>query len=482
MIKLLGFSPDSDPTTPGVLTACTNVVPSADGLRGAPAPTTVGAAALAAACRGAFLLTDLAGARRMIAGTSAGLYELSAATWTDRSRSAAPASGSVYSLGSDDRWSVAQYASATLAATPTEVIQRSTTGQFTDVAGSPTAKLIETAQGFAVAFNTTTSSDEWYCSAYLDETDWTLAVSTQCVKGRLVSSPGPITAAKRFGDQIAVYKDGSMFIGDYVGAPEVWRWTQVSTDVGCVGQDAIVDASIGHVFVGRDNLYVYDGTTPRPLGVGIIRNWLFADMAGAYQYKTKLLWDKTNLFVWIYYASAGGSGAVDRCAVYDVASQRFGLAHSTIEAVVTYVTPALTYAGNATITTYALLPAISYDSQFWLSGAATPAVVNNSHILSSLSGACVSASQTTGDMGAEDGYTLCKNLRVRYIQAPTTSTATGYTKDESGVTLASGSSSTQSDGRHNMRQTARWHRFKVDTTGDFKLSGVMPEYQAAGTR
>ena len=479
MIKLIGFAPDADPTTPGVLTACTNLIPNPAGYSGAPAPVSVGAATLAAACRGAASVTDLTGTRKLYAGTSAALYELSAATWTDRSRAGAPA----YALGADDRWSFAQYANATLAATITADLQRCTTGAYADVATPPPkAKIVECAQGFAVVFNTANFTDEWWCSTYLDETVWTLSAANQCVKGRLVSAPGPITAAKRFGDQIIVYKDRAMFSGSYVGAPEVWRFAQVSTDVGCIGQDAVVDTSIGHVFCGRDSLYVYDGTTPRPLGVGVIRDALFADMAGSYQSRTQLLWDKTNLLVWIYYASGGGTGTVDRCVVYDVVTQRFGRANSTIEAVVTYITPALTYAGNATITTYAAGPVVSYDSQFWLSGAATPAVFTGSHILSTLSGPCATASLTTGDMGTEDGYSFCRNFKVRYSTAPTTSTATGYTKDESGATVATGSSATQSDGKHDMRQTARWHRFTVATTGDFTVSGVMPAFSPAGRR
>ena len=52
MTPLLGFAPDADPTTPGVITECTNLIPFEAGMKGAPVATSVGAAALAAACRG----------------------------------------------------------------------------------------------------------------------------------------------------------------------------------------------------------------------------------------------------------------------------------------------------------------------------------------------------------------------------------------------------------------------------------------------
>lgn len=478
MIPLLGFAPDVDPTSPGVITDCSNLIPFEAGMKGAPAPVSVGASALADTCLGATATSDLSGTRRLLAGTSTKLYALSGSSWSDVSR------GAGYVLGSDQRWSFIQYANSTLAANPNAVLQRSTGLAFSDISGAPTAKLIEAAQGFAVAFNTSSYADEWYCSAYLDETDWTLSVSNQCVKGRLIGGSGPITAARRFQDDIVAYKSGAMFVGRYVGAPEVWRWTQVSTDVGCVGQEAVVDTSIGHVFVGRDNVYVFDGTTPRPLATGIIRKWLFDDMAGVFQYRASLVWDRNNQLVWIYYTQAGSTtGLLTRCAVYHVLTQRWGLAHQNIEATVSYISPTFTYdGGGPTVTTYDSGPTVPFDSLFWISGANTPAVFNSSHVLSTLSGSCSSASFTTGDFGDDEGYRTCTNLRVRYTSRPTTSTVTGYTKDAEGDPVATQTSQAQTDGRHNLRQTARWHRFKVDTTGNFTVTAVRPEFTEGGRR
>ena len=475
MIPLVGFAPDMEPTTPGVLTDCTNLIPFEAGMRGAPTAVSVGADALAAECRGIASVAKLDGTRRVVAGTAAAIYDLSGTSWTSRASS--------FTLGSDDRWVFAQFGDSTLAATPSAAIYRSTGTTFSAVSGAPSAKLLEVAQGFAVALNTSSYSDEWYCSAYLDETNWTLSVANQCVKGRLAGGTGPINASKRFGDDIVAFKSDSIHVGRYVGAPEVWRWHQVGADIGCVGQDAVVDTSIGLVFVGRDNVYAFDGTSPRPLATGVIRDWLMADMAGLYQGRTKLLWDRAFNRVWIFYAQAGGNGSVNRCAVYHVLTQKWGLAHQTIEAVVNYTSPAFTYdGGSSSISTYDGGPAVSFDSLYWISGATTPAVVNSSHVVATLSGITTSSSFTTGDYGDDQGYRLCRNLRVRFGQAPTSSTVTGYTKDSSGITAASVSTSTLADGRHNLRQTARWHRFKVDTTGDVEISGIRPEFQEQGQR
>ena len=65
MQALAGFSPDSDPTLPGVLTDCTNFIPYETGMMGAPSAVTVSSVpALAAACIGSVVAVKLDATRR----------------------------------------------------------------------------------------------------------------------------------------------------------------------------------------------------------------------------------------------------------------------------------------------------------------------------------------------------------------------------------------------------------------------------------
>lgn len=481
MTPLIGFSPDLDPMTPGAITDCSMVIPFEAGMKGAPAAADVGVTALAAACAGTAVLSDLSNNRRFIAGTATKLYEWSGSAWTDVSRATS------YTAGTEDRWSYIQYGNSALAATITAKIQRSTGAAFADIAGAPQATMVESVLGFAMAFNTIdgtygTSPDRWWCSALYDETNWTPAISTQCTTGRLIGGSGSITAARRFGDDIVVYKNRTMFVGRYAGPPSVWDFRQVSNDVGCIGQDAVADTMIGHIFVGQDNVYLYDGTTPRPLDNSLaLRNWLFLDMNPAYRYKTIVSYDRINYTLSIHYASTSSS-TLDSCVVYHLLTKQWGRANRAIEAAVAYISPTLTYAGSSLITTYDAGPAIPYDSPFWTAGSQVAAVFDTSHTVRSLSGACASSYITTGDIGDESGYTFCDKVRIRYAQAPTTSTATGYTRDEEGVTLTTQSSAAKTDGRHDMRQRGRFHRFTVAQTGDWKASAVRADLKPAGAR
>lgn len=478
MTPLVGFSPDLDPMSPGVLTDCTMVVPYESGLKGAPAAVSPGVAALAAACIGSAVTTDLTDARRLLAGTASKLYEFDGTLWNDRSR------GLSYTAGSDDRWTFVPYGNSVLAASPTCVIQRSTgTGvAFADLA-APKAKLIESLLGFILAFNTDASPDQWACSALYDETSWTPSISTQATTGRLIGGSGPLTAAKRFGSDIVAYKARSVFVGRYAGAPVVWDFRQVSNDVGCVGQEAIADTMIGHIFVGQDNVYLYDGTTPRPLPNSLaLRNWLFKDMNPSFRYKTIVSWDKASYTISIQYCSKS-STVIDSAVVYHVLTTQWGRANRSIEAAVLYINASITYnGGTPSITTFDSGPAIPYNSAFWISGSQVSAIFDTTHTLQTLSGSTASSSFTTGDIGDEAGYTFCDNVRVRYIQQPTTSIATGYARDQEGGTLVTGQTQSQADGRHNMRQRGRFHRFAVAQTGDWKATTVRADTKPAGVR
>lgn len=483
MIPILGFLPDSDPTQPGAIVDCSEVIGCDVGMKGAPSSVDAGLPALADECRGGAITRNLSANRRLLAGSATKLYEATATTWNDVSRVGD------YVLGADDRWSFAQFGNTSLASTLTAPIQSSVSGSFADIAGAPQAKIIESVKGFVIAFHTSEgtygdSPDRWWCCALYDETDWTPDVSTQCTTGRLIEGGGPITAARRLGDDVVVYKNRALFLGRYAGAPEVWNFTQVASEVGCVGIDAIVDIGVAHVFVGEDDIYIYDGVRPQSIASGKVRQWYVDNRDPTYAYRTRILWDRQNSLVWIFYPSASGGGAVDAGLVYHTKTARWGVVARNVEAAVNYISPSITYdSGSPLITTYDASPAIPYDSPFWVAGAETPAVFQTDHKIYTLSGATGASSFTVGDFGDESEYTMCDSFKVRYKRAPTSATVTGYTKNDGGaVTLTTASSAARDDGAFDVRQTGRWHRFKIDAVGQHEFMAIRPNLKPAGGR
>jgi hypothetical protein len=481
MIPIVGFAPDADPATPGLLADCTNLVPYLNGMRGGPSAQTPGdAPPLPAECIGAAVMYRLDNTRRIFAGTEDKIYELAGGAWADVSRAGD------YTGGTSTSWSFAQFGNTTLMANRADVIQRSTGADFDDIASAPRAEVIFSVGAFIMALNTNDGDerpDGWHCCAAFDDTDWTPSISTQATKGRLVATPGPITAGARLGEYAIAYKNRSIYLAQYVGAPEVWNWTQISGgDAGCVGKNALCDIGGVHFFVGDDNFWLFDGTRPQPIGDGSVRLWWLENSNPVMRFKTIATFDRQNYLVWVFYAS-GDSDSLDHALVYHIKSGKWGRANRRVQASLDYVAPGATIDG---LTDYSAtidgLPDVAFDSQFWLSGGRSLAIFNDSNQLQSLTGASSSSSFETGDAGDDDTVILLQQLRLRYEQAPVTATAQNLWRMNSGLPYTLGGSNISNDGKFDLMRSARWHRARVSFAGDVKVTHIKATYKPVGSR
>lgn len=471
MDKLLGFSPDAEPTVAGIITDCQNFIPFEQGMKSAPTLVTPSSTpVLAAACNGAVVVTLLDDTRRIIAGTQTKLYELAGGSWVDRS-------GAVYTGGTDTRWQFAQFGNSTLASNLTDTIQRSTGAGFTSIATAPKAKIIFSVGAFVMALNTVdgtygTSQNRWWCCASFDDTSWTPSVSTLATTGQLVGAPGQIVAGGKLGDYAVAYKDKAIFVGQFVGAPIVWDWVQIpGGDAGCVGQDAFCDIGGAHFVVGQDNLWLFDGSRPVPIGQGQVRQWFYNNSNPAYRYKTQCVFERQNNLVWTFYCSTS-STTIDKAMVYHVQTKQWGLIDASVEAILNYISAGATIDGMSAVSaTIDGLGSYSFDSQYWLSGGRSLAAFNLSHQLQSFTGVSGVSNFTTGDAGDDEVFTLLSKIRLRFAPGgkPTTATTQTFYKNTLGDALTSGANGALEDGKFDVLQSGRFHRAKFNFTGDTKV-------------
>lgn len=481
MIKLLGFAPDYEPTTPGILVDCVNIVPTENGLAGGPADVDAvdGLAALTAQCRGSAVLMDTVGIRRHFAGTQTRLYELAGGAWDDVSRSTAGYTGST-----ENRWLFEQFGNVALATNDTEKLQWSTSGDFSDVTAAPIAKIAFTTDNFVFALNydhtaTGRVADGWYCSAYQDYSDWTPSVTTQSTRGRLIGNGGPLLAGLRLGPYAVAYKANSMFLGSYVGSPVVWQWERIPGDIGCVGPEALCDIGGAHIFIGEDNIWMFDGTRPTPIAQGL-RQWFYDNCSPELIGKSIVKFDRQKNRIWIFYVSSG-SGSLDSALVYNLVTKQWGRANRSIEAAVNYVTAGLTW-DSIPGTDWTDMPDVPWDSQYWDGTGKSLAVFDTTHTLKVMNGTSTGGSITTGDFGDDGRVTMLRTSRVRFTKAPTSAAALGAFKMAEGEALTSGDSSDLADGKFDHRQSARFHRITYTMTGPFEATGVQPELIGEGWR
>ncbi len=486
VVPLLGFTPDADPTTPGVITDCTNFIPTEKGMCGGPTPIEAvpGLAALGAPCRGAAVLVDTTGVRRQFAGTQTNLFELTGASWNGVSAVGA------YTGSTENRWSFAQFGNVGLASNSTEPINAILSGGLSFITlTAPKARFIVAAKDFVIAFATNDGSfgdqpDRWWCSAFQDYTTWTPSVTTQCTTGRLVGVPGGLTAAATLGAYVVAYKERGMYLGQYVGAPIVWQWDQVPGEIGCVGPEAVVDIGGQHFFVGADNFWLYDGTRPIPIATGQVRQWFYDDLSATYRYRVMVNYDRQNARVWVFYPSVSSTdGSCDRALVYHLITKQWGRANRSIQACLTFVAPGLTWDTFSSIgATWDSLPSIPWDSQAYQAAGRSLGVFDTSNNLKTLNGQSDASSFTTGDVGDDWSATLLSAVRLRFLRQPSASTATGYSRSVEGAALSTRSTATYSDGKYDLLQGDRWHRAAFSFTGDVEVLGVEPKLKVTGAR
>lgn len=477
MIPLIGYAPDLNSTLPGVLTNCVSYIPSTRGMVSAPAPVTGKiTSALAAACIGAILVRKLDGTYRFFAGTTTNLYEAATTSWTDVSR----AVGGAYTGGVETRWRFAQFGNVTLATNKSDTVQFSSSGAFANITGGIKAAIVETVGDYIIACDTDEatfgdSTNRWWVTP--NYADWTPSIANRIASGILTSAAAGINAARRFGDNVIIYKDRSMYIGTFTGPPTIFEAREIPGEIGAPSQEAV--AVVGthlepkHIFMGVDDFYIFDGARPIPIGLPI-KETVFRELNRTYIKRTTTLHDRQNSRVYFYYPSANGGGALDRCVVYNYRTDKWGRDDRSIEAVADFIAPGYTYDDMGTLfSTYGTDIPIPYDSSFWgSSGTFLPTIFNSSHVLQHLSGVSGTCSITLGDIGDEVVAQTMQRVQPRWLRKPSSATCTNYYRDEIGVTLVEDQTVSESSGRFDILRTAKWHRAKIQTIGDSEISDM----------
>lgn len=482
-IPFTGFTPSADPTTPGAVLDCANMIPTLRGMRGAPTPTPLGVDAFPSEVTGAATCELLLGTYRTIVGTSAKLIEVVGSNQTD-------VSGMTYT-GGENRWRFCQFGNATLATNGTDKIQQSIlSGAFDSIASAPVARIIEVTQGFVFAFDTTDDLNGhrphgWACCALYNQEDWTPSQSTQAANGIIIDTPGGITAGRALGTNIVAYKKDSMFYGTFQGPPTIWAFNQISQVVGAPCQEAVVAIGTRHIFIGSDaQIYSYDGATVDPIGDDV-KDWLYANWSRLYRERIESYHDKENSLIYWYFCSTQSSDSKpDKCLVYNYRRGKFGRADAKIEASVIYISGQITWDDLGSlpgVTTWDTLPNVPYNSSYWSQASEIPALVDTSHKLQSLSGVSQTSSITSGWFGDDLQNMSVQGVVPRFVKAPATCTGTAQSVRMLGETPTPQTVGELYDGELACDFDSRYAQITLNFTGDHEILGAVPRITPAGS-
>lgn len=151
-IPFRGFTPSVDPTTPGAVLACSNMLPTLRGMKAAPSPNAFGNPAFPSAITGAATCELLTGAFRTFAGDATDLFEVVNGSNTNVSAVAGGYSGGA------NRWRFVQFGNATVATNGSDVLQQSVnTGPFAPIGNVNSASVTAGGTGYTTAPTVTIS-------------------------------------------------------------------------------------------------------------------------------------------------------------------------------------------------------------------------------------------------------------------------------------------------------------------------------------
>lgn len=479
-VPFIGYAPDAISTTPGVITNCSAIVPTVRGFAGAPSPVDAGIAALPSKCHGATLARKLDDSIRIFAGTASTMAELSSSSWVGITGS------TLTGLGGTDSWSFAQFGDVTLFAAKTEIVKfiggGSAIANCTSTA--PKGAIVETANNFVFLFNVSDqgaiydSADRphgWWCAGKGGYTSWTPSITTEAATGSLTSTPGKITAARRFGYQVVAYKLRSMYLGTYVGQPQIWEFQLIPGEAGALSNNVVVNVGTPenpkHIFMGFDNFYAFDGGRPVPIG-NALKESVFNELNYTYYNVALSLHDAINKRIYFYYP-VSETGNPDRCVVYNYQTNSWGRDDREIEAVLQYIGTGISYDElGSSYSTYGELPDSSYDTAFSVSGRYLPGLFATDHKIKTLNGASAQSSITTGDYGDDQQFSTLSRVRPNFLRAPNSATLQNYYRNVLSDSLTTGNTVSMSSGRFDLRKSARWHRAVLTMIGDHEITGL----------
>lgn len=447
--------------------------------------------AINARARGSISALNNAGVVYTYTGNETKLYSVSQAAHTDLTNV-----GGAYALSADSQWKFAKYGETVIAVSIDENPQAITFGgaNFADLAGSPPkAHHITVVNNFVVLGNIndgTARPQRVRWSAINDATSWTPDADTQADFQDLYSEAnhgGGKIQHITGGETGTVYQEHSIWRMQYSGSPLIFTFEEVLPGVGtCCPNSVIKEGRIQH-FLGQDGFYeLVDGTQLTPISNNKLSRYFFDDFDATYPERVVGAADSTNQIVmWIYPGQGNINGTPNKVLYYDWYNKKWGNAELNLHWVFSSLSDGYTLEELDSINSSIDSLGVSLDSREFKGGALRISAYNDSHVKGAFTGTALDAIIETSEAQAFEGSRAHLSAVRPLVDGSATLTAQVGTRDlQTGTTAWTAASSPETDtGFCHFRSDARYHRVRVNTSGDFSHAiGVDMEAQKTGRR
>lgn len=417
--------------------------------------------------RGAIAVRDKDGNVHQYAGDAGELWRLSGTTWTEASTPYG------FSTAAEERWEFVRWKEKVLATNYTDEVMHITLGdnEFNELGLPFRCRHLAVVRDHVVAANTTDVTDgnkpdrvRW--SAFDDETDWTVDPATQSDYRDLRSGKIQRVLGGEFG---VILTESHVWRMDWEGSPNVFSINKVIDNAGLIAPGAVarlggVDYFISH----RGVVALVSGSGANFPAAGKFDDTLMADIDQSYLYRISAAPDPNSGRVLFSYPGAGNNaGLPNKILVFDA---KLGKA-----SIVEHETELVWQAGGIGFTLDGLdsfsasIDAIdtSLDSPQWTGGASRLAAFDSAHKSGSFEGENMASGLETREVELNPGYRTRLNAFRALVDGGSVVAYVGYRNTQNETVTWSPLLEQRSSGRFVHRTNARYHRFRVVSTGDW---------------
>ncbi len=490
MIEFGEWLPDqSDLGNTGVLEA-KNVLPSLRGYKPVKGISTISNAA-DNYLRGMFATRKQDGTVQLFAGDSAKLYKYAS---SDSDLDSVSTSGN-YTLASDDVWKFVQFGDSIIGASGhNQALQEfnvESSSNFDPISGAPAAKHIAVVRDFVVAGNVKYSgnvhTNRIYFGGINSSTDWTIGTNQTDIQD--IADSGKITGLVGGNFGVVLLERGIARI-EYVGSPIIFQVEKIETSHGCEMPNSVAALGTYAVFyLSTDGFKMFNGSQSVPIGSEKVDQFFFDDLNPAHTNRMSATIDPQNqVCMWSYTSNSSTDGEPDKILAYNYAIRKWSLLEIAHESLGTILIPGTTLEQLDNINSSLDALTTSLDSTLYQGDSFTLGASINKK-LGAFTGDFLNATIVTKEFEVSPLKTSVINKVVPYVTSkntaiqPTLSVSVGSRSKQLDDVTFTNASSLNADNFCNVRSHGRYHRVKIETSGDFRYAlGVDVDGKSLGTR
>jgi hypothetical protein len=487
--------PDVPPFANPGATVAKNVLPAPGGYRSFPS-LNIYSNSLGSVCKGAIVARDTTGNYFNYAGDQSALYALSATSWTNVGRSAG--AGGAYNVATDDYWEFTQFGTQLIGVNGlNDAPQTITVGaaQFQNLGGSPPkAKHIASIRDFVVMGNISSGASyspqmvRW--CAINNAASWTADPTTLADFQDLPGDSGWVQKIVG-GEYGTIFQERAIWRMTFVGSPLVFQFDRIHTNIGAFAPQSVIGYRNLIFFLAEQGFCMFDGSNVKQIGDGKVDRTFYADLDYSYVQRIQAAVDPFRKIVcWAYPGTGNIGGNPNRILVYNWTTDRWSrIEDVNLEFLFSNKTTATGLDSLDTLFSSIDSVVPSLDSSIWAGGVSIFSAFNNSHRLANFNGSAMAATVETNEQQLnpiDDGLTYITQIKpildgvAANVQASVI--ARNLLTDSASSTIAT---SPVSAGFVQVRSSARYHRFRVQTltaTAFENLQGLDVTIQADGLR